>query len=103
VLNTNIEFRKGILFIRLDGILDKYTVNNLDDIYKFINENNIKKIVFNLNEIKKIDEVGNNNLYNLYKKFIKNKVSSMFVDNDFITYKVNKIPNELKAMEVIWN
>ena len=45
MLNTNIEFRKGILFVRLDGVLDKFTMGELDDTYKLIIENKIMNII----------------------------------------------------------
>ena len=47
MLNTNIEFRKGVLFIRLNGVLDKNTMNLLDDTYNLIVDNKVKNIVFN--------------------------------------------------------
>ena len=101
MLNTNIEFRKGILFVRLDGVLDKYTMNELDDTYNLIIENKIKNIVFNINEVVKTDKFGINNLFNIYKNINKNS-NCYFIKNKLLN-KVNIFDNELKAMEVIWN
>ena len=104
MLNTNIEFRKGVLFIRLDGILNKNTINDLDSTYNLIVNNGIKNIVFNINEIVKIDKVGINKLFNIYKKVVKNNLNCYFIKNKLIKNKeIKEFDNELKAMEVIWN
>ena len=104
MLNTNIEFRKGVLFIRLDGVLDKFTMDELDNTYNLIKNNDIKNIVFNVNEIVKIDKLGINKLFNIYKNVIKNNSHCYFIDNKLLkNKKINKIDNELKAMEEIWN
>ena len=102
MLNTNIEFRKGILFVRLDGVLDKYTMNELDETYNLIIENKIKNIVFNINEVNKIDKFGINKLFSIYKNINKNSLNCYFIKNNLLN-NVNKLDNELKAMEVIWN
>ena len=101
MLNTNIEFRKGILFVRLDGVLDKYTMNELDDTYNLIIENKIKNIVFNINGVNKIDKFGVNKLFNIYKNINKD-FNCYFIKNKLLN-NVNIFDNELKAMEVIWN
>lgn len=104
MLNTNIEFRKGVLFIRLDGILNKNTINDLDSTYNLIVNNGIKNIVFNINEVIKIDKVGINKLFNIYKKVVKNNLNCYFIKNKLIKNKeIKEFDNELKAMEVIWN
>ena len=105
MLNTNIEFRKGILFVRLDGVLDKFTMSELDDTYKLIIENKIMNIVFNIDDVYKIDSLGMNKLFNIYKRINKNKYHCYFIKNSLLNNIKNiiKFDNELKAMEVIWN
>lgn len=105
VLNTNIEFRKGVLFIRFDGVLDKYTISDLDDIYKMIDDNKITNVVFNLNDLKSIDRKGMMKLNEIYNKINKNNYNCYFIENKLINkFKKNmKIDNELLAMETIWN
>lgn len=104
MLNTNIEFRKGVLFIRLNGVLDKNTMNELDDTYNLIVDNRINNIVFNINEIVKIDKFGINKLFRIYKSVVKNNLHCYFIENSLLSnLKIKKIDNELKAMEVIWN
>ena len=103
MLNTNIEFRKGVLFIRLDGVLNKLTINELDSTYNLIVDNKVKNIVFNINEIVKIDKFGINKLINIYKNVIKNNLNCYFIKNKLLNKKVKEFDNELIAMEEIRN
>lgn len=103
MLNTNIEFRKGVLFIRLNGVLNKITMNELDNTYNLIVDNRVKNIVFNINEIEKIDKFGINKLINIYKNVIKNHLNCYFIKNKLLNKKVKEFDNELIAMEEIWN
>jgi len=105
MLNTNIEFRKGILFVRLNGVLDKFTMNELDDTYNLIIDNKIKNIVFNIDEISEIDNLGIKKLFNIYNNFNKNNLNCYFIKNKIIDNykKIKEFDTELKAMEVIWN
>ncbi len=103
MLNTDIEFRKGVLFIRLNGVLNKNTMNNLDSTYNLIVDNKIRNIVFNIDEIENIDKFGINKLFNIYKNVLKNNLNCYFIKNKILNKKVKEFDNELKAMEVIWN
>ncbi len=105
MLNINTEFRKGVFFIRLEGILDKYTYNDLDDVYNFIKDNDIKNVVFNLNDISFIDKKGIDKINKLYQNIVINNHQCYFIKNDIMKYfkKINIIDNELKAMEEICN
>lgn len=59
VVKINIEFRKGLLFIRLAGILSKDTSNILSNsIHYFIKEGGVKYFVINLKNLDYIDEEG---------------------------------------------
>ena len=80
-------------------------MNELDDTYKLIIENKIINIVFNINEVYKIDKLGMNKLFKIYKNINKNKYHCYFIKNKLLNNFKNtmKFDNELKAMEVIWN
>ena len=68
MLNINLEFHKGILFTRLDGILDKNTVDKLEDeVTNLIKENGIRNTVFNISNLNFIDYDGINGLLNNYE------------------------------------
>ena len=52
LLDINLEFCKGILFIRLKGVLNKNTVNKLkDEVNNLVKENGIRNLVFNISEL----------------------------------------------------
>ena len=55
MLDINFEFRRGVLFIRLRGILTKNTVKELDsEVTTLIRDNGIRNVVFNVSELSKI-------------------------------------------------
>ena len=48
MLNVGTEFRKGILFVRLKGHLNKDTISKLNKrVTKVVKDNGIRNIVFN--------------------------------------------------------
>ena len=70
-MKLNIEFRKGLLFIRLDGILSKDTSSVLSNcIHYFIKEGGIRYFVINLKDLDYIDEEGLNLLKEKYNDII---------------------------------
>lgn len=59
MLEINMEFARGMLFIRLSGILSKRTSKNLKKILdKMIDEEGIRYFVLNLEGLDYIDEDG---------------------------------------------
>lgn len=61
MLKTNMEFSKGILFIRLKGDLNKNTIKGIID-------RDFKYIVLNINDMYSIDSYSINYINKLYKK-----------------------------------
>lgn len=59
MLKINMEYRKGVFFIRLKGNLTKETVNSLNQyLLPVITKHGIKYIVYNLSAITIIDNYG---------------------------------------------
>ena len=59
MISINMEYRKGILFIRLKGELTKFTYEKLMNyLIPMIKEKGIKYLVLNLNSINLIDNYG---------------------------------------------
>lgn len=68
MLEIDMEFRKGILFIRLLGELTAKTVFVLNrEVTKVIEEYRISNLVFNVDGLSKIDDMGIHALYDNYK------------------------------------
>ncbi len=73
MLEINTEFRKGILFTRLSGILSDDTNDKFQKFLEtMIGRDNIKYIVFNIKDLKYIDLDGIKTLLN-YNQILNNK------------------------------
>lgn len=112
MLNVGTEFRKGILFVRLKGHLNKDTVYKLNKrVTRLVKENGIRKIVFNFENLKSIDLKGINSIFYNYELVKQNEGFSMFCgNNDNIRNKLKKtrlvnyiyeIKDELSAIKIL--
>lgn len=112
MLDILYEFRRGILFIRLEGELTKDTyLKYKNDIIFMIKENGIKNVVLNLEKIRYIDLKGINLLFFTYECLRDNHGILMLTDinsyiedriiKSHITRYVKTIDNELDAFEKI--
>ena len=101
MFKTDIEFKKGVLFIRVSGILDKTNSIKLKkEIIPLILKNGFKYVVLNLNQVNLIDEDGikaideindavlkfNGKTTLIDGKKIEKKIKGTIIDN--ILYKV---------------
>ena len=67
-MKTNIEFRKGILFIRLNGALIRRNINKFEsEILPVILKQGLKYVVINLENLEYLDKYGIESLSNLYE------------------------------------
>lgn len=111
MLSINLEFIKGILLIRLEGILTEKTNSILvDKIDEMLYEKGIKNIIINLEELEYVNESGLNSLLEKYYDTILhdgklviceygnlNKlVFDVFSKNNILTSN-----NELSALKMI--
>ena len=79
MLEINMEYRKGILFIRFIGTLCISTIkgNEIENLEEVLNTG-MSCVVFNLEELENIDNNGIDFLWNKYQ-LIKNKGGVSFV------------------------
>ena len=92
MLEINIEFHKGILFIRLEGSLNKNTVEKLkSEVTSLIQENGIRNIVFNVSNLESIDCYGINALLHNYEICRNNNGKSLLcgVSNNLVKHRIN--------------
>lgn len=93
MLKLDLKYNKNILFVKLDGNLNRtssYKINNY--LVPTILNNNIKYLVFNLGELINIDEDGVDALLNV-KYAIKNNKGLVFINdiNKIVNKKINKL------------
>lgn len=111
MLDINMEFRKGILFVRLDGELTKNTVERIDrEVIERIKKSGINNVVYNLENLKEIDlkgvhallytyEINKNNKGRTLVCGINDNVKKIIKNSRMLNY-VNEIGNELKAFTI---
>jgi len=112
MLNVGTEFRKGILFVRLRGHLNKDTISKLNKkVTKIIKDNGIRNVVFNFTNLKSIDIKGINTIFYNYELCRVNDGKSLLCgNNDNIRKKlkssrlinyVYETTDELSAMKIL--
>lgn len=111
MLKIDMEFRKGILFIRLVGKLNKYTVNEINDnVIPVILKHGLKFIVVNLDKLYSIDSEGIEMLIKLNELVSRwngkttlcsiNKYMKDDINNTDLKNKYFETSDELTAIEV---
>ncbi len=96
MLNVGTEFRKGILFVRLKGDLNKDTVEKMNKkVTDIVRENGIRNIVFNFTNLNSIDIKGINTIFYNYELSKSNEGISMFCGNN------DKIRERLKKSRLV--
>lgn len=108
MLKINLEYNKGILFVRVCGNLNRRTSYKLSNyLVPVIMKHGIKYLVYNLYELDKIDEIGLKSL--MYGKLAinanKGEVYMCEVPTNLKeklkTTKIKKAKDELKAIELV--
>jgi len=116
MLNTILEYRKGILFVRLDGQLVSSNIKFISSsLIPIIERDKLENIVINMENISSIDLKGIHFIFYLYEMCKKNKGILMLSNiNEEIKNKLKKnkvfkyakeLNNELESFrikETIW-
>lgn len=104
MLEITLEFRKGILFVRLNGELTKKTIPILQtEATETILKNGIQNVVFNIEQVNSIDMKGMSCLLYHYE-ICKNRKGSCYIcniPNEWIRMKLKKnhILNYVREMD----
>lgn|SRR5574344_1666791 len=97
MLDIDIEFRKGVLFIRLKGKLIDSTKDILkEEVISLMNGSGIANIVINLDNIESIDEKGIDMIY-LLKTIVESKQGSLVICNTPMIIENKLIHNKMKS------
>ena len=104
MLKINFEFRKGIFFIRLIGILNNNNYKEKENIIKkLIKYNQFKYVVINTNYLETVDLVGINCLLEVFDITKMNKCNLIICDKNNIFKRLlhNSIPIIKDEIEVL--
>ena len=105
MLKVDMEYDKGILYVRLKGILDRkvcYKINNY--IVPVVLKHKIKYLVFNLGMLQDIDEAGLDALLNVKCAIRTNKGKICLCDvSDIIRLKLKRIKMRIASNELAAN
>lgn len=99
MLDINIEFTKGVLFIRLEGVLNNSNVDSIKStIMKILNEGGIRYLVFNVHNLKIEDD---SSLFNKCEEIIKINDGKMLIcglNDEQVLINYNHVDDELAAL-----
>lgn len=111
MLEITTEYREGILFVRLDGILVSNTVEFFQQELKRWKEEGISNIVFNVNALKEIDTVGIRSFFESYQMIhdkdgrglicgMNHHINQSLKNSRILNY-IYEISDELNAIKVM--
>ncbi len=91
-MNIDMEYKKGILFVRLNGILNVKTSCIFEDaLNRIVNKAGIRYILINFEKLYEIDKVGIFSIINSYNKFLRNSGKLMICGyNDILKIKIEE-------------
>lgn len=98
MLDINIEFSKGVLFIRMSGNIKKDNSKEMEkSISNILEKSGIKYLVFNLLDLNILEDID---LFDICDKKIKENNGKMIIcGNDEL--KFENASNELSALRMI--
>lgn len=105
MLKVDMEYEKGILYVRLKGVLERrvcYKINNY--IVPVVLKHKIKYLVFNLFELKDIDESGLDALLNTKCAIRTNKGKICLCEvSDDMRIKIKRLRMKVASNELAAN
>lgn len=109
MLDIDMEFKQGILVVRLKGVLNGDTSNKLKtDLQQIVKDNGIKYVLLNLKKIEYIDKYGLNVIKQSYHEIVKNEgklilcgINKLFDYNVNLTSNLYQINEEVTAYKII--
>ena len=99
-IDYNIEFTKGVLFVRLYGIIDNKNEKNIEnDLYEIIKDGAIKYLVINVENLEITEDI---NLFTICEEIINKNNGKMLICGNYNGNYINKIDcvdDELSALK----
>ncbi len=105
MLKVDMEYDKGILYVRLNGVLERkvcYKINNY--IVPTVLKHKVKYLVFNLLELKDIDESGMDALLNTKCAIRTNRGKICLCEvSDDVRLKIKRLRMKIASNELAAN
>lgn len=111
MLNVDVEYKKGVLFLRLIGKLNSDTKQQLDEVLELVPTIGFKYVMINFEKLYSIDEDGINTIMNSCERLIHsegkllvcgyNNLIKLKIENSNILQYALETKNELGAFKLI--
>ena len=100
MVDLNIEFTRGVLFVRLAGILNEVSSMDVEEkVFEIIKDGGIRFVVFNVKNLEMSDSVK---LFDKCQKLLEEHDGRMLICGDEMSaYNLEYVSDELSALKLL--
>ena len=100
MVDLNIEFTRGVLFVRLSGILNEVSSMDVEEkVFEIIKDGGIRFVVFNVKNLEMSDSVK---LFDKCQKLLEENDGRMLICGDEMSaYDLEYVSDELSALKLL--
>ena len=100
MVDLNIEFTRGVLFVRLSGILNEVSSMDVEEkVFEIIKDGGIRFVVFNVKNLEMSDSVK---LFDKCQKLLEENDGRMLIcGNEMSAYDLEYVSDELSALKLL--
>mgnify|MGYP000941242145 FL=1 len=100
MVDLNIEFTRGVLFVRLAGILNEVSSMDVEEkVFEIIKDGGIRFVVFNVKNLEISDSVK---LFDKCQKLLEENDGRMLICGDEMSaYDLEYVSDELSALKLL--
>lgn len=100
MVDLNIEFTRGVLFVRLAGILNEVSSMDVEEkVFEIVKDGGIRFVVFNVKNLEMSDSVK---LFDKCQKLLEENDGRMLICGDEMSaYDLEYVSDELSALKLL--
>ena len=100
MVDLNIEFTRGVLFVRLAGILNEVSSMDVEEkVFEIIKDGGIRFVVFNVKNLEMSDSVK---LFDKCQKLLEENDGRILICGDEMSaYDLEYVSDELSALKLL--
>ena len=100
MVDLNIEFTRGVFFVRLAGILNEVSSMDVEEkVFEIIKDGGIRFVVFNVKNLEMSDSVK---LFDKCQKLLEENDGRMLICGDEMSaYDLEYVSDELSALKLL--